>query len=364
MGKRELFIIAAFAVIGVAVWSLAAPPAADSDRPLSLDTVAEIWRNRNRAPAGHAVVTTAGTIAVADDLTDVRLANLLAVTVRGENRIDIAWTFEAEATGPDDAAARAVAERTTLRHDRVGRILAMSAQGAPDTPRSGTLTLQVPERLVVRVESARRTDIASVAGVRLENLVGDVGLRSIGGLITGSHRNGDLTIDDATDIALTMVGSSATVRRPRGAVRLDGRNGSLRVESPAGVVAVDVSGQDVTIVEPEAAVHAGGVGGAITIERPRAAVDLDARRTRVSLTLDRAVPVTVFSAEGSVAIALSTPPAVTLDIVSDRGEIDAAAMAIPVVERDGRASLIADLPGAPRVAIRGERSGIVIAPAK
>jgi hypothetical protein len=365
MGKRELLIIAAFFVLGAATWRLTAPPSPPGGRSFSLDTLSEIWRNRNSPrPAGHAVMTTHGTIEVTAALSEVRLSSVFEVIVEGGERTDIAWSLDAEARGPTDDAARQAAERIRLEHDDLGTVVAMWVRGPDDAPRTSTLTLQVPSRLAVRVESARRTRISSVAGVRLENLVGDADLKRITGGISGAHRNGQLSIDDVRDVTLALIGSTAVIRRPLGAVSLSARNGSTRIEQPAGAVVAEATNQDLTIVDSLGNVRVGGLGGEITIERPRAAIDVDARRTRVMLRLDRAVPATVFSAEGGVTLTLDDGPLVSLDVIADAGKIDAQRVGLTPVDRDGHSHLVQSIDGAARVAIRGERSNIVIAPGK
>ena len=360
MGKRELLIAAAFVVMGMVAWRLTAPPPPGGVRPFSLDTLAEIWRNRNTATGGRASVTTDGVLPVSDTLTEVRLANLVAVDVRGEARADIAWTLQVDTTGPSDAAAHRTAELTRFTHDEIGPVLALGTRSPEDVPRAGTLTLRVPSRLTVRVETARRTHIAAVAGVRLENLVGDTTLTSVAGSIDGAHGNGDLTIDDSRDVTLTLAGSRTTIRRSHGAVALTARNGETRIEQATGRVDADTINQRLTIIEPAREVRVGGVGGEITIERPRAAVDVDARRSHVQALLDRAVPITVFSAEGEVTLSLPDHVPISLDVEADTGRIDATAIGLTPIDRDGRSRIIRTVDEASRVAVRGDRSGIVI----
>lgn len=362
MGKRELLIVAAFVALGVAAWQLTAPPAPEGTRRFSVDTLAEIWRNRNSPrPAGRATVTTRGTIPLEAGITELRLSNLFAVVVEGGDRTDVAWRLEAEASGSNDAEARQTAERIVLQHDDLGTVLAVSVRAPEETPRTSTLTLEVPARLRVRVESARRTTITSVAGVRLESLVGETTLRQVTGPIEGGHRNGNLLIEDAQDVALTLVGSVAVLTRPRGVVDVNARNGSTRIEASAGRVTAEVNSQHLTIVDSAAAVRVGGIGGAITIERPRDAIDVDARRAPVELVLNRGVGATVFSAEGDVTLRVDDIAGISLDVVADANRIDASAVGLASDERDGRSVLTRTVDNAPRVAIRSERGGIVIA---
>ena len=193
MGKRELLIIAAFAVVGMAVYRLVAPPAPDSPPGFSLSRITEAWRNRN-APPARATVTTAGVLAAASNLTELRLSGLVTVNVLGETRDDVAWTLTVETNGQDEGAVQRTAEATSLRHDDLGDVLALSIRSTGEIRQSSTLDLKVPARLVVRVESARNTRIAGVSEVRLENLVGDTDVRRVAGSVSGAHRNGKLHV--------------------------------------------------------------------------------------------------------------------------------------------------------------------------
>ncbi len=117
------------------------------------------------------------------------------------------------------------------------------------------LTLRVPPRLVIRVEHARRSTVEGVAGVRLENLVGDVQVRSVAGEVTGSHRNGALGISAAGAVRLTLVGVTAVIAGTRGEVAVTSRNGQSRFEHTQGAIALDVNNETVTIADSAAAVR-------------------------------------------------------------------------------------------------------------
>jgi hypothetical protein len=363
MGKRELLIIAVFAVVGVALYGLVAPPAPANGPGFSLSRLTEAWRNRNVPPA-RATVTTAGVLPATAALGELRLAGLVTVNVLGENRDDVVWTLTVETNGQDEAAVRRAAESTTLRHDDLGDVLALSVRSVGDIRQSSTLDLKVPARLVVRVESARNTRIMGVAEVRLENLVGDTDVRRVAGLVSGAHRNGKLIVDDVGEVNLTLVSSEATILDVRGGTSLSVRNGETRVERGRGAMTVEMNSQALTVVEPFGDVRVSGVGGHVTLERPRAAVNVDARRTRVDLAIDRAFPATVFTTESEVSLTLAPGAPVALDIVSESGTIDAGAMSVPVdtVAQDQR--LVHAFGNAARVAIRTQRSAVVITPGK
>jgi hypothetical protein len=364
MGKRELLIAATFAVLAAIAYQVTAPPAQDTGRGHSLDTLAENWRNRNTPDRrGHATVTTTGRVSVPPAIAELRLADLTSVHVVGEDRGDIEWTLTVEASGPDNDSARRLGESTTVRHDDLGRVLSMAVR-ADGEGAAGALHLRVPSSLLLRIESARQTRVSGVAGVRLESLVGDVTLDGIAGAVDGAHRNGHLEINDAGTIELTLAGSDATLRRARGGVSLNARNGSTRIEATTGPTVVEVTGQDLTIADAGGTVRATAVGGAVTIERPGASVDVDARRARVGVLLSSAVTTTIFATEGHVTLAIPSALAVRLDVVSESGTIDASAVNRAAVVTDGDSVLTAGDDRAARVSIRAQRSSIVISPGK
>lgn len=364
MGKRELLIVAVFAAIGLAVFRVVSPAAGAPRDGFSIGSLIHQWRDRHMSMPAHATVTTTGLLAVAPALHTLRLSGLATAEVIGETRDDIAWELRVETNAADEPAARRTAESTTLLADDLGAVMAISVKAPGTTMQASTLTLRVPARLGVRVESARRTRVTGVSTVRLENLVGDADVSAVDGLVEGGHRNGNLTIDNVERVRLTLVGSNAVLRAVRGEAIINAREGNTRIEGSLGASLVEVNGQTLTVVEPEAPIRASGIGGEIVIERPRAAVDIDARRMHVGLTLDRAVPVTVFSTEVRIDLALDAGLPVTLDVVTEDGTIDASAIGLAADARDGANHLLQTYGDDARVVIRDHRSGIVITSGK
>lgn len=364
MGKRELLIVVAFMAVGVLAFRLAAPASPEGGGGFSLERLASLWRRHGTLALEHAKVTTQGQMPVPAGLTTIRLSGLVSVDVRGEERGDLAWELSVEANGPDDAAARAAAAATVLQTDNLGEVMAMSVRAPGEARQAGTLVLRVPAGLGIRVESARRTAISGVATVRLENLVGDAEVRAISGAVHGAHRNGTLLVEQTGDVTLTLATSEATFRAVRGTLTIAARNGSTRIEQPLGVTSVEVNGQSLTVIDSGGEVHASGLGGEITIERPRASVEVDVRRMRVSLLLDRAVPTTVFTTEAGVELTLPSTLPIALDVASESGSIDATAIGL-TTERNGDGSRLSHTFGnEARVAIRSQRSSIVIKSSK
>jgi hypothetical protein len=248
--------------------------------------------------------------------------------------------------------------------DDVGDVLSLSIHAPPDSHQTSTLTLHVPSRLAVRIESARRSTVTGVGAIRLENLVGDVTLRDIAKSVGGSHRNGELTVQNVGNLALTLTGSRATITRVQGAATLNARNGQCRLVDSLGAVTIEANAQTLVIEAPASTVRVSSIGGETTIERPQHDVHLDGRRTKTTVLLDRAVPVTLFTTEATATLTLAGALPIALDVAAMSGEIDAAAFELTSEELDGNARLVHAFGTTARVAIRNQRGKIVIAARK
>lgn len=364
MGKRELVILAAFFAVGLAAWRIAAPASADPSRGFSLERIAGLWRAHGPSGLAHARVATEGRIAVSGAVTTVRVSGVVDVEVQGEARDDVAWTLVVDANATDDQAAGAAAAATRLQQDDLGDVLALSVKSSDDARQTGALTLRVPSGVGVRVESARRTIVAGTAGVRFENLVGDAEARAIAGLVDGAHRNGTLLVEGAGAVSLSLANSEAVLRGVRGATGIVARNGSTRLEQGTGPATIEVTNQNLTVIEPGGDVRISGSGGDVRVERPRAPIDIDLRRVGLTIDLDRAVPVTAFVVDARVSVSIDPAAPFALDMATEGGRIDAGAIGVAVAQRDGDDRLEHVIGNDARVAVRGERSSIVITPRK
>jgi hypothetical protein len=361
MGKRELLIIAGFAAAGTLLYFLLAPPPepATGEAP---DNLTEILIDRNR-PAAPVTATTTGTFALPADLDEIRLADIDRLEVRGEDRRDVAWSLTAQAAAPDEATAQAAVDAVSVRHDQVGRMIAIGVRRPEEAIRAATLGLGVPSAARLRLESARESVIEGVAAVRLENLAGNVSLRNVAGRVEGSQRNGSLTVEGAGQVVLTLAETAATLRDVAGEVSIHARDGATTIERSHGVTAVETVDQRLAIVGAAGPIRGSARGGTVTIERPRAVVDFDVRRVELDIQLDTAVPVMLFARNSTVTLTLPASGDVVLDIVAEDGTIDATAIGLVPDDADGEQTLLTGTSG-PRLAIRMQESAIVIRPAK
>lgn len=294
MGKRELLLIVAFAVLGVAVYQITASPPAPGTEGAGLSA---IWHNLQRHIKGNQAVasTDLTASAPADGVRELRITITRAsnITVTGEDRRDVAAVLHVTARGFDDAEARAAAAATTVRFDRAGDTIVVRPDVATTRPRSApppqlALTLKVPRQLAIRIDSnIGSLAIANVAAIDVTGSRGEVRVSSIGGSANISHSGGQLTIDGCGELRLTNRGGRVTIRN---------------VSGPASIEST---------------------GGRLDVEGLRAETRIDARNARTDVTLASAAQVTIYSTSEDIAI---TPAAAgyTLDAVASDGRVTIA----------------------------------------
>jgi len=364
MGKRELLIILGFVAAGVVVYQIAAPPNTSTGRGFSLTNFVASMRRDIRGNRANASVTTTGTIALEGSVAEVRLSNVTRVKVTGESRSDIGYELTVESNGPDEGAARENATKATLVQDVVGPVLTLrpSSTSARNLRQVTGVVLTVPARLAIRVsQGGTHLEVANVAAVQLDGVVGDVRLTRVNGSVSGTHRNGELGVTDAGAVNLTLVSTKASFESIRGATTINARNGGCRVIDARGLVEIDVVNEEVTLVRPTGPVRVGGNGGKLSIEDPQDAVQIDVRRMSVDATIARAVPLTVIATDEPLRLSLTGTPAIALEAVAVDGKIDASDFSLTpeTTNEDSRLRHTFGAGTAP-VALRNQRGEIVI----
>jgi hypothetical protein len=362
MGKRELVIILGFLATGVLAYQFTATPS-EPGRGFSPGRLIDAWRREARANLERRTATHEGVLA-ADGRAEVRLSNIRQIEVVGEARSDIGYRLTVEAAGPDVAAAEAHARETRLVEDDLGETLALAVRGPDGVQQTSSLELRVPRDLAVRVEAARRVTVAEVAAVYLEGTSGDAAVRVVG-VVSGTHRNGPLTVEDAGGVDLTLSNSDATLTRITGEAAIHTRNGSTRISAASGPVTVEHNSGTLRIVEAAGVVRVSGRDGEVTIERPGGEVRVDLLAAIVSIVLTKPVDVTVLTTRDAVTLEMTGELPISIDAAAlEGGSIDARTLGLTPETIEGGARLRHTFGNAARISIRNRRGAIVIAKTK
>jgi hypothetical protein len=360
MGKRELLIVAAFVIIGAVAYHVTAPAPRPGERGFSLTALREAWRSRGRGPRARAKVTTNGVAALASTVNEISVSGVSTVIVTAEARQDVAWGLDVESPGPDDATATRLAEAVTLRHDDLGDVMAVTVRGPRESGPGTTLRVQVPKRLAVRIDGARRLTAAGLAALRMDNVSGDVDVRDIAGAVAGTHRNGTITVAGVGSLSMTFASGGITVSDVRGDTAITIRNGGGHLRDLGGPLTLDVSNAVVDVTGTAGPARMTIAAGALSVIDPRADVRIDARGAKVQASLDRAVAVTAI-VTGGMRLEIAEGLPIAVDAIADGGTIVAKDFDLTPDTSDRGAALHHAFGSRARVALRSDGGEIVIA---
>jgi hypothetical protein len=364
MGKRELFIVIAFVAAGALAYHLTAPPPKAGERGFSLSSLLSGIRRQVRSNAATATVSRAGTVALRPGVTELRLtaSRSVPLTVTGEQRDDIGYDLAVESSGPDQATALDWAGRARVTDDDLGFAQALAVRFPNEGTQTARLTLRVPTRLLVRVENAGRVAVSGVRAVDLRNLTGEATLTDITGPVTGSHRSGDLTVTQAGAVTLSLTSSRAKLTGIKGPIELNGRSGDCTITQSDGTIEAVMSNAELTVTEHRGAIKVLGEGGTLRLAMPSSDLAVDVRRMLVDVTLGAALPATIITTDEPLRLTLAGPPKVNLDAVAgDGGAIRASDFGLDATRQDRESRLSAPIGGGgPRLVLRNTRADIVI----
>jgi hypothetical protein len=364
MGKRELIIVAAFVAAGAVAYQLTAPAPKAGERRFSLSALLSGVRRQVQSNAASATITRTGTVALRPGVTELRLTGLrsLPIVVTGEHRDDIGYELWVESNGPDQATAKATAEKTRIIDDDLGLAQALSVGFPAEGTQSGRLTLHIPSRILVRLESSGRVTVSGVRAVDLRNLSGEATISDVSGPVTGSHRSADLTVTGAGSLDLALVSSRAKLTGIGGTIALNGRNGECTITQSRGAITASLTNLELTITEHAGAIKVSGDGGTLRVARPSGELAVDVKRMLVEVTLAAPLAATIITSEEPLRLTLAGPPRINLDAVVSDGAIRATDFGLEATRQDRESRLAAPLAGGgPRVVLRNSRADIVIA---
>lgn len=370
MGKRELLLVACFVIVGVVVYQATAPPAGPNERGLSLSRLLDHARREIRGTPARAEITTTSTHPTGDDVTELRITDYVReVHVTGGDGAEIETDLYVRVNAYDDAEAAAYAKQTVLETDRAGSSMTMRIQYPKGGRHWASLTVRIPSRLGVRIESRPdKLTISNVSGVEAANAGGETTITKIAGRVTVTHRGGPIVIEDAAAVRLTGRGSSVTLRGVRGDASITmEQGGRVSGSQLAGPLDVDSRNAEVSfedLAPTRGPIRVNAIGGSVRLEGLRSDIRIDGRNSRIDVAVAGAAPVAIRN-EGQ-EISLKLPPGgYRLDAIAIEGRISPETvgddLGIEYVRDARETRLTGEVKGGgPTISIRNTRGDVTL----
>lgn len=362
MGKRELLIIAGFAVVGAIVYQFTAAPSTQTSSFSFADFFSEARREMRGNP-GRASTTHSATIAVDAAVRELRILRVgRDVQVIGEARTDIEYALAVSSNGPDDATAKSYVDRTVFERDDVADSLVLRVTYPVEATQETSLVIKVPARLAVRVENSNGVTIDGVAAAHIEAARGAVTLSNIAGSVTGIHQDGNVTITGAASVKMRLTRLRSRLEAVSGDQTLDVRDGECTLVEPAGAVEIDSLRAELTVTRPKGSVIVRGSDGRVAIDAPSGDSRVDMRRAEVEVTLTGRAPVTILTTDQTARLIIKDSAAFRLDAVSTSGRIQATDLNLTpeTTGNDTKLTHTFGTGGSARVTVRNTRGDIVV----
>ena len=152
MGKRELLLVLAFAVVGAAVYQFTAPPASASASSFSVSGFIDQLRRHVRGNRSNADTTSTSSHPVSPSTGEVRIAiNSQSLTIVGEDRQDVGSELQVTSNGYDEAEAQRLAGEVALKVVEGGGRLEFRISYPEGGRQRANVTIRVPTKMRVSV---------------------------------------------------------------------------------------------------------------------------------------------------------------------------------------------------------------------
>ena len=314
MGKRELLLIAVFALVGFGVYQFTAPPSDPSKPGFSLSRILNEVRREVRGNRESAEGRKITTIPVPGTVREIRLASgSTAVTIVGEDRTDVHADLFVRSNGYDKAEAESLVKAThdLFKTDEAGALLILTVEFPRGGQQTATLTLKVPAHLGMRMDAKSGAFTATnVASLAIGTSRGATTVSKIPGAVSLSQRASALTIDDVGSLRLqTAAAVEARITNVRGDATFNLTGGELRGSQFGGGLEVEARNAEVHLEQLDKVrgpVRINATGGEVSLKGLRAETRIDGRQTEIVVDQADAVPLAIYN-EGSDPIELTTP---------------------------------------------------------
>jgi len=312
MGKRELLLIAGFVMAGVVVYYATAPAPEPGSSSFSLSKLLSEVRREMRGNPASTELKTSTTTPLRPGTTELRLETGTPLTIVGEERADVVFDLNVWSNGPDEAEAKRFASETHLKIAEAGSALIVGIDYPEPAQQRASLSVRVPKDLSIRIQPTRsKLDISDVASVELVESRGPVTLRRVSGKAIVSHRGGVLTLESLSNLKLNArAGSVVTIKDLTGDAVLQLQAGELRGTGIVGALEIEANGTRIFLEDLGATrkpIKLSTVGGSMTLGGLATDTRVDARDTRVDVTIDKPAPITIYT-EGNEPATITLPP--------------------------------------------------------
>jgi len=364
MGKRELLLVAGFALIGIVIYHAAMPASPDGGHGIGewitriRSHIQNEWKERRYERKAEAPVP-AETKTVAFDV------DRATVTVIGEARDTAAVELTGVVYGGDDEMAKAMEEQIALSLEPDGTTLRVAVTMPHNDQMSRRphlqLTARVPARLAVELRSGGgELDVSGVAAVHLPKALGRVRLSSIKGPVTGELERGSVEIEDVGSATIKLRRCEARLTKIAGALDIEARGGELRARGIGGAATLDAENVDGELEDIGGPVKVSGSGGQVRVHAARGPIEADTRRTTLLLSPGAAVPITASTENDMIELTLP-PGGITLDATATQGDLRVPEGLLAIEHKDDAASVRGAIRGGgPKVSLRVTHGDIVV----
>lgn len=219
----------------------------------------------------------------------LRVTGRAQISVRGEDRSDVAYALKKRARADSEAAARQLLREARLQVRRGGAETELALR-SPHASVDAELRLRVPSALreVILLSEAGGLEAQELSGalraetggghVRMDAIQGAVTVRTgggnvrlgkLGGVVRCVAGGGSILADWlAQDADLSTGGGEIVIRRAEGVVRLTTGGGNIRVERARSVAAFTTGGL-IEVLEADGPVSAEAGAGAVRVRSAR-----------------------------------------------------------------------------------------------
>jgi DUF4097 and DUF4098 domain-containing protein YvlB len=297
-----------------------------------------------------------------------------SVTVHGGRGDSVLVRAVLIVRGSDEAKARELLAGVDLGvrpHGQKILVRLEKRDGGPRPRRNLELLNELLRGECLGVQAEFNLDVPAAMAVSVDLTNGKVGIAGVRGKVAVDATSGEIEVADGGEVALDVTSGTARLRDLTGAVVFDGTSGHLDMARCVGALRVDVTSGGIAVRDLRGDVTIDGmscdalltgvtgdvrfsaVGGRLVLSDFLGSLDMDT--TSGGLDLSGAVPerghVRVETASGDLRLALAKLRDASLRLRSERGRIDAGALA-QRVRSDGQRQLVTVIGKTPGVEIQ------------